>query len=83
MMCRQALLAEALHQLARDCERVAGLLVADAPPGHVNNARAKLLIDEARMRIEPWARDVDAELAALRPRRCAETLDALKPPCAA
>lgn len=23
MMCRQALLAEALHQLARDCERVA------------------------------------------------------------
>lgn len=79
MMCRQALLAEALHKLARDCEHVAGLLVADAPPSHVHHARAKLLLDEARMRIAPWARDVDEQIAELRQvRRCAENLDALK-----
>lgn len=84
MMCRQALLAEALHDLARQCEHVAGLLMADAPPGHVHHARAKLLLDEARMRIAPWARDVDEQIAELRQvRRCAANLDALKQPGAA
>jgi hypothetical protein len=78
MMCRQALLAEALHQLARDCELVAGLLVADAPPGHVHHARAKLLRDEAEMRIKRWARDVDEQIVELCFVSCVENLDALK-----
>ncbi len=83
MMCRQALLAEALHKLARDCEHVAGLLVADAPPGHVHHARAKLLLDEANMRIKHWARERDEQIAELRPVRCAANLDDLKQPGAA
>lgn len=71
------LLSEWLHKLAYDCEIVASLMTIGIPPGHVNHVRAKLLRDEAEMRIKPWAAEIDAQIAAPQ-LKCASNLDELK-----
>lgn len=58
MMLRTTLLAERLRELANHAREVAALMGAEDHPGHVNNARAKLIDDEAT-RFDAWAKLIE------------------------